>query len=248
MCQWLIEKYRNRMENRMTEFQGFYPETIDFLWGIRFNNNREWFGEHKEEYQKYLFEPMKALAASVGEAFMGEDGTKLHLSRIYRDMRMHPSTFYKESLWFCIRRPGASWLEQPGLCFEIRPEGYRFGFLLIHPKAATMELLRIKMADHSEEFLKIVKQAEKESGLKLTGDTYARQKPCPKEELVEIELKNDVLKVDGNMAIAWSGSLEFTVERSGKTLIGSAASGEGLVNVYRGTGRVLLAPVSKGLV
>lgn len=69
------------------------------------------------------------------------------------------------------------------------------------------------------------------------------ESPCPKEELVEIELKNDVLKVDGNMSIAWSGSLEFTVERSGKTLIGSAASGEGLVNVYRGTGRVLMAPV-----
>ena len=69
------------------------------------------------------------------------------------------------------------------------------------------------------------------------------ESPCPKEELVEMELKNDVLKVDGNMSIAWSGSLEFTVERSGKILIGSAASGEGLVNVYRGTGRVLLAPV-----
>lgn len=67
--------------------------------------------------------------------------------------------------------------------------------------------------------------------------------PCPKEELVEITLNNDVLKVDGNYAIAWSGSLDFTVERSGKSLIGSAASGEGLVNVYRGTGKVLLAPV-----
>ena len=69
------------------------------------------------------------------------------------------------------------------------------------------------------------------------------ESPCPKEELVEITLQDDVLKIDGNMAIAWSGSLGFTVERSGKTLIGSAASGEGLVNVYRGTGKVLLAPV-----
>ena len=69
------------------------------------------------------------------------------------------------------------------------------------------------------------------------------ESPCPKEELVEISLQDDVLKIDGNMAIAWSGSLDFTVERSGKTLIGSAASGEGLVNVYRGTGKVLLAPV-----
>lgn len=67
----------------------------------------------------------------------------------------------------------------------------------------------------------------------------------PREELIEITLKDDVLKVDGNMAIAWSGSLDFTVERSGKSLLGSAASGEGLVNVYRGTGKVLLAPVSK---
>ncbi len=70
------------------------------------------------------------------------------------------------------------------------------------------------------------------------------ESPCPKEELIEITLENDVLKVDGNMAIAWSGTLEFTVERSGKSLIGSAASGEGLVNVYKGTGKVWLAPVS----
>ena len=69
------------------------------------------------------------------------------------------------------------------------------------------------------------------------------ESPCPKEELIEVSLQDDVLKIDGNFAIAWSGSLDFTVERSGKSLIGSAASGEGLVNVYRGTGKVLLAPV-----
>ena len=68
---------------------------------------------------------------------------------------------------------------------------------------------------------------------------------CPKEELIMVELQNDVLKIDGNMAIAWSGTLDFTVERSGKTLIGSAASGEGLVNVYRGTGKVLMCPLIK---
>lgn len=82
--------------------------------------------------------------------------------------------------------------------------------------------------------------------LGITGaGVLVLESPCPKEELIEIQLTDDVLKIDGNMAIAWSGSLEFTVERSGKTLIGSAASGEGLVNVYRGTGKVLLAPVQK---
>ena len=66
----------------------------------------------------------------------------------------------------------------------------------------------------------------------------------PRNELLLFELDNDVLKIDGSYAIAWSGSLNFTVERSGKSLIGSAASGEGLVNAYRGTGKVLMAPVN----
>ena len=69
------------------------------------------------------------------------------------------------------------------------------------------------------------------------------ESPCPKEELVEVTLRDDMIKIDGNMAVAWSGSLDFTVERSGRSLVGSAVSGEGLVNVYRGTGKVLFAPV-----
>jgi len=78
----------------------------------------------------------------------------------------------------------------------------------------------------------------------LTGQGVAvLESPVPREELVEIVLENDELKIDGNYAIAWSNSLNFTVERSGKSLIGSAASGEGLVNVYRGTGKVLMVPV-----
>jgi uncharacterized protein (AIM24 family) len=82
--------------------------------------------------------------------------------------------------------------------------------------------------------------------LSLNGTgTFCIESNCPREELIEIVLENDVVKIDGNMAIAWSGSLEFSVERSGKTLLGSAASGEGLVNVYRGTGKVLLAPVAR---
>ena len=63
-----------------------------------------------------------------------------------------------------------------------------------------------------------------------------------------MELNGDELKIDGNLAVCWSSSLSFTVERSTKTLLGSAVSGEGLVNVYRGTGKVLLAPVRDGAV
>lgn len=81
--------------------------------------------------------------------------------------------------------------------------------------------------------------------LKLEGTGVAAlESLVPRDELVEITLENDVLKVDGNFAVAWSGTLDFTVEKSSRTLIGSGISGEGLVNVYRGTGKVLLAPVN----
>ena len=51
----------------------------------------------------------------------------MHLSRIYRDMRMHPSTYYKDSLWFHLEQDGhGAVLESPLLCFDINPEGYRF--------------------------------------------------------------------------------------------------------------------------
>lgn len=77
----------------------------------------------------------------------------------------------------------------------------------------------------------------------LGKGVVALESNVPPEELIEVELVNDSVKIDGNMAIAWTGGLKFTVERSGKTLIGSAASGEGLVNVYSGTGKVLISPV-----
>lgn len=80
------------------------------------------------------------------------------------------------------------------------------------------------------------------TSLRGTG-VAALESPVPREELIEIDLNNDVAKIDGNQAIAWSQSLQFTVEKSTKSLIGSAASGEGLVNVYRGTGKILVAPV-----
>lgn len=81
--------------------------------------------------------------------------------------------------------------------------------------------------------------------LSLQGKgVVALESNVPEDELIEIVLENDELKIDGNLAVCWSTSLDFTVERATKRLVGSAISGEGLVNVYRGTGRVLMSPVA----
>ena len=51
-------------------FQGFTPETFDFLWGIRMNNNRDWFLQHKQQYIDTLYTPMKALGKELFERIM----------------------------------------------------------------------------------------------------------------------------------------------------------------------------------
>ena len=81
--------------------------------------------------------------------------------------------------------------------------------------------------------------------LALTGKGIAvLESSVPREELIEIEIENDEVRIDGNMAIAWSKSLQFTVEKSSKSIMGSLVSGEGFVNVYRGTGKILMAPLT----
>ena len=81
--------------------------------------------------------------------------------------------------------------------------------------------------------------------LSLSGNGIAAlESNVPEEELVCVDLDNEEIRIDGNMAVCWSSGLQFTVETATNSLLGSAVSGEGLVNVYRGTGRVLMSPVA----
>lgn len=66
--------------------------------------------------------------------------------------------------------------------------------------------------------------------------------PVPESEIFKCVLINDTLKVDGNFAILRTGNIEFTVEKSSKSITGSLTNGEGFVNVYRGSGEVWLIP------
>lgn len=66
--------------------------------------------------------------------------------------------------------------------------------------------------------------------------------PVPMDEVRCIHLNNETLKVDGNFALMRSGQIDFSVERSAKGILGSFGSGEGLLQTFRGTGRVWLAP------
>ena len=73
--------------------------------------------------------------------------------------------------------------------------------------------------------------------------TVVLESPVAREEIIEVMLENETLTVDGDLVIAWSPSVQMVCRPMiRRSLIGSGATGEGLVNVFTGTGRVLLAP------
>ena len=164
-------------------FEGFSPETIDFLWGIRMNNNREWFAEYKKNYVNYLYEPMKALGKELFEPFMDRSGDLLKVSRIYRDARMHHPLPYKESLWICIRKDVDWWAEAPCLFFEITPDGASYGFFYFKPGTAALERMRREWVAKPQQFLALMQAMEEVTGIPVTAETYKRPKEAPIPEL-----------------------------------------------------------------
>jgi uncharacterized protein (TIGR02453 family) len=158
-------------------FNGFSPETVDFLWGIRMNNNRDWFMAHKKDYVNYLYEPMKALGKDLFQPFLTRPGNLLKVSRIYRDARLHHPEPYKQSLWICIRQDVEWWSEHPCLYFDICPDGVSYGFILFKPKPAAMEAFRQHIAAFPDEFLKLIRDTESATGIPITAECYKRPKP-----------------------------------------------------------------------
>ena len=164
-------------------FEGFSPETIDFLWGIRMNNNKEWFTANKKTYVDYVYEPMKALGKELFQPFLEKPGNILKVSRIYRDARMHPPEPYKESLWICIRQDVEWWAQNPCLYFEVNPEGVSYGFFMWKPRTATMEDFRRHITAYPDEFLELIRSTEEAVGQPILADTYKRPKPTDNKDL-----------------------------------------------------------------
>lgn len=161
-------------------FTGYTQETLDFLWGIRFNNERSWFLEHKADYEKYLLAPTRALGEQVYDALheaYPREPFLLKMSRIYRDMRRaHGRGPYKDHLWFCIRTGDEDWTGRPTFYFEIAPDYYSYGMGFWAPKASLMEAYRRRIDEKPEELSRLVRAFNRQEQFILTGPEYKRSK------------------------------------------------------------------------
>ena len=164
-------------------FQGFSEATVDFMWGIRFNNERSWFEAHKAEYLDTFQRPMKALCDEVYQRFMDRHPDLdliAKVSRIYRDARrLFGRGPYKDHLWVSLRHENDAWPCRPEFYFEINPEGYAWGMGFWGATPQVMERFRRLAAEDPAPFEKLVRRFNRQGDFTLQGEAYKRPKAAP---------------------------------------------------------------------
>ena len=178
-------------------FQGYDQQTVDFLWGIRFNNDRSWFQEHKEQYQTHLLAPTRALGEQLYDglhAMLPHEPLILKVSRIYRDARrLHGQGPYKDHLWLCVRTGDQDWTGRPTFYFEIAPDYYSYGMgmVMLYPIHRYMplgcisftpcrsEIVGMQVTDHTPRF-------ESKHSRKMRNRFFKKRKVFPARQLAYI--------------------------------------------------------------
>jgi len=138
--------------------------TLVFLRELKTNNIREWFEDHKSEYQNAYGEVIGLTAELLREvsafdssiAASGLD-PKSCIMRIYRDVRFsRDKSPYKTNFFVFINRSGR---KSPfgGYYVHIGPEGKSFaGGGVYMPGPAVLELLREEIGGHFSEWCSIL--------------------------------------------------------------------------------------------
>ena len=170
-------------------FEGFSQETVDFMWGIRFNNEKSWFEAHKSDYLTYFQTPMRELGGQVHSALLErfpESQLNLKISRIYRDARrLFGRGPYKDHLWISLYRWGNETGGHPVFWFELAPDGWSYGMGFWDAAPTTMEKHRARIDREPKPLLKLHDQLAKQKEFVLQGPAYKRQKPCAEPKLSE---------------------------------------------------------------
>jgi uncharacterized protein (TIGR02453 family) len=164
------------------QFHGFSPKAINFLKNIKKYNNKEWSENNRNDFQKYLLEPMQNLVVDLSPFMLLIDPNievrpvmGKTISRIYRDVRFSKDKSpYRSTMWITFKRPIKEWKDSPAYFFEITPEFYRYGMGFYCIEKETMKRFREMIDNEPEEFLKVVSFYKKHKIFTLEGEKYKK--------------------------------------------------------------------------
>ncbi len=142
-------------------FEGFPKEGITFLKNLKKNNNREWFGKHKPEFEEYVklpmqsfIEAMKQPMATLAPEFQVDP--KKSLFRIYRDIRFSKNKAPYKTHVSAIFHLKGHWEQSAGYYVHVEPGEVFLGGGVYMPDGNQLKNIRTAIAGQSEEFLAIV--------------------------------------------------------------------------------------------
>ncbi len=162
-------------------FEGFSPEALRFLTEVRSQNSKQWFEEHRPEYQRCLLGPMQAFVRELGGFMLTVDpqlevrpAVGKTISRIFRDTRFsRDKSLFRDCLWFSFKRSSRDWEDTPGYFFEINPGGCSYGMGFYLTSRETMAAFRSRIAARPEQFRAAIAPL-REGSLRLEGELYKR--------------------------------------------------------------------------
>lgn len=163
-------------------FQGFDPRAVEFLWQVRFNNERPWFEAHKQDYIDLIQTPLRQLGAQVQQELLRRHPKlqlSLHVSRIYRDARrLHGRGPYKDHMWIVLHKPTdeTSGSTAPAFYFEIAPEYYSIGMGYYSATPLTMAKLRARIDRDPAPVQRLARRLARQQNYRLEGAMYGRPK------------------------------------------------------------------------
>ena len=157
----------------------FSPHLFRFLKDLARNNNRPWFAENKNRYERVVQQPCLRFVRDAGPALKSISPSLVadprpnggSLFRIYRDIRFSKDKSpYKTNVamefWHNkTSKDGQS----PGLYLHIAPNESFIGSGIWHPETRTLSKIRQAIVKKPDSWRKIV-----DAGLKLSGDSLRR--------------------------------------------------------------------------
>lgn len=151
-------------EDMFPPFQGFPKEGLLFLKRLKKNNNRQWFQQHKDEYEQNVKFPMQCLISSLAAEMADaapeiEFNPKRSIFRIHRDVRFSKNKApYKTNVAasFDQRAKKKSPVETPGLYVGVEPGNVFIGGGLYMPTGEQLKSIRKSIVDHPAGYLEVV--------------------------------------------------------------------------------------------
>ena len=160
-------------------FQGFQPEASDFFWELCFNNDRSWFYEHKDSFDKLIDQPLKELAKDTNSMMASrfpEFQPVTHVSRIWRDARrLFGRGPLKESMWFSMTG-GSGKRNPPSFYFEIKPAVFGYGMGFWCATAEQSEHFRKCVDANPAKFIRLADEMAGLTKFGLEGPFYKKAK------------------------------------------------------------------------